>query len=281
MTDSAPILVPLDGSKDAEKAVPAAIRLARALDAPLRFVHVADEAEGIKSAADVEAATRAFDKYALGLAEDHGAAGIEQTTALQRGAPARVILDLAEKARMVVMSTHGRGGFRSALIGSVADKVMRGAPVPALLVRAIGPAAELKDGPVLVALDGSELAEKGLAAGRDLAAKLGLPVALVRAFTALPPVGVEFSYYSPELLEGMEEGVRQYLSGIAKEGERTVSIQGAAPIAITQVAKEVGACLVVMTTHGRGFAARLALGSTTGRLVHEIDRPLLVVPAGD
>ncbi len=281
MTDSAPILVPLDGSKDAENAVPAAIRLARALGAPLRFVHVADEAEGIKSAADVEAATRAFDTYARDLAQNHGAAGIEQTTALHRGAPARVILDLAEKARMVVMSTHGRGGFKAAVIGSVADKVMRGALVPALLVRAIGSAAELKDGPVLVALDGSELAEKGLAAGRDLAAKLGLPVALVRSFTALPPVGVEFSYYSPELLEGMEEGVKQYLAGIAKEGERTVAIQGAAATAITQVAKEVGASLVVMTTHGRGFAARLALGSSTGRVMHDIDRPLLVVPAGD
>ncbi|MBI5948101.1 MAG: universal stress protein [Chloroflexi bacterium] len=281
MTASAPILVPLDGSKDAEKAVPAAIRLARALEAPLRFVHVADEAEGIKSAADVESATRAFDTYARDLAKNQGAGAIEQSTVLQRGAPARVILDLAESARMVVMSTHGRGGFKAAVIGSVADKVIRGTPVPALLVRAIGTAAELKDGPVLVALDGSELAEKGLALGRDLAAKLGLTVALVRSFTALPPVGVEFSYYSPELLEGMEEGVKQYLAATARAGERTVAIQGAAGTAVTQVAKEVGASLVVMTTHGRGFAARLALGSTTGRVIHDIDRPLLVVPAGD
>ena len=281
MTDSAPILVPLDGSKDAEKAVPAAIRVARALAAPLRFIHVADEAEGIKSASDVETAARAFAEYALDVAKGQGADGIEQTTTLHRGAPARVILDLAEKSRMIVMSTHGRGGFKAAVIGSVADKVTRGAPVPALLVRAIGSAAELKGGPVLIALDGSDRAERGLAIGRDLAARLGLQVALVRSFTALPPVGVEFSYYSPELLEGMEEGVKQYLAGIARGGERTVAVQGAAATAILQVAKEVGASLVVMTTHGRGFAARLALGSTTGRVIHDIEVPLLVVPAGD
>ena len=53
----------------------------------------------------------------------------------------------------------------------------------------------------------------------------------------------------------------------------------ASPVeAIAEVAEKVAAGLVVMTSHGRGLAARIALGSNTDRAMHALHRPLLVVP---
>lgn len=278
--DNLPILVTLDGSKNAENAVPVAARLARAYGVGLLFVHVADAAEGVRTPADLETARGQFETYALNLGGKHAAGGAAQSAVLLRGSPARAILDYAANARMVVIASHGRGGARAAMIGSVADKVVRGAVGPVLLVPALGEPAVIEGKLVLVALDGSELSERGLAAARDLAARLGSKVALVRSYVALPPTGVEFAYYSPELLEGMEEGVKAYLAKTAKPGEQTFTVQGSAAQAIVAVAQESGAGLVVMTSHGRGFAARLAMGSTTGRVMHSAERPLLVVPAG-
>ncbi|MGI8925727.1 MAG: universal stress protein [Tepidiformaceae bacterium] len=276
----APIVVPLDGSADAENALPAAVRLAAAYSAPLVFVHIAGDDEGVRSDEDLARARAEFEPYARAAARRHGVTP-EPSLEVRRGSPAREILDAAAGARFIVIATHGRGGFKAAIIGSVADKVVRGADIPVLLVPATGDAATLDRRPILVALDGSDTAEAGLTLARDIAPRLGAGVALVRAYTALPPVGAEFTYYTPELLEGLEEGVRSYVTGAALPGEQTFVVQGAAASAILQATREVDAGMLVMTSHGRGFAARIALGSTTSRVLHEIERPLLVVPASD
>jgi nucleotide-binding universal stress UspA family protein len=132
--------------------------------------------------------------------------------------------------------------------------------------------------PILVALDGSPEAERGLEAARDLAKRAGAKIVLVRAFSIPPPVGIEFAYYPPDLLTTMQTAAQEYVAGAAQPGERTVLIQGSPAGAIEQAATDVNAGLVVMTSHGKGLAARLALGSTTDRVLHTVHRPMLIVP---
>ena len=276
--DSAAILVPLDGSKNAENAVPMAALLSRLYDLPVRFIHVLDEAELGSARGAIERPREVFTGYAVDLAQRHGIDGARVSAEVGVGSAAATILAAADHVRFLVIATHGRGGFKAMVIGSVADKVVRGARVPVVTVPGVGAPVTLDHKTILVALDGSLEAEQGLAAGRDLAKRAGARIALVRAFSVPPPVGIELAYYPPDLLTTMQSAAQEYLASTAKPGEQTTLMQGVAAPAIEQVATDLDVGLIVMTSHGRGLAARLALGSTTDRVLHAVHRPLLIVP---
>lgn len=273
----APIIVPLDGSKNAEFAVPIAALLAHLYRAPVRFVHVA-ERELVASAQDLDRAHQHFASYAADVAKHHSLESVGYSTDVFTGSPASVILENSSDARLIVLASHGRGGFHATFIGSVADKIVRGSHVPVLVV----PAIDSQEAPairsIVVALDGSEEAERGLELARDIAGRTGAKLALVRAYSTPPAVGVEFAYYPPDLLTSLEQAAREYLEGVARPGEQTILAHGAAPEVITKAASELDADLLVMASHGKGLAGRLALGSTTDRVMHSLRRPLLIVP---
>jgi nucleotide-binding universal stress UspA family protein len=65
--------------------------------------------------------------------------------------PARAILDYAAEhdVDLVVMSTHGLGGMKRFMLGSVADKVLRGAPIPVLITKHAPTGAPAKSGAVV------------------------------------------------------------------------------------------------------------------------------------
>lgn len=272
MVASGPILVPLDGSKLAENAMPVAVQLASALERPLRVVHVAESVSG----AEYERARELFASYAASLAHRAGGAVAPADTLVLRGRPAHSILEAARDASVVVLSTHGRSGFRATFIGSVADKVMRGSPVPVLAIPGIERHGPLGAGPVLIALDGAEHGGPALEVGRAFAAALGRKRVLIRAYTSLVPMTAEFAYLPPEIEPALAGAARAYLEGVAQPGEEIVVVHGEPAPAIVAAAGEIDASLVVLASSGKSLPARVALGSTTDRVLHSIARPLLV-----
>jgi nucleotide-binding universal stress UspA family protein len=274
MAENGPILIPLDGSSLAEYALVDAAWLKQVTGLPVRLIHVMEH-DGTPE--ERQHAAEKFREYATAQAEKHGLG--EVTCDVVVGPPAKEILQAAETASYVVIATHGRGGFKAMVLGSVADKVIRGSKVPVLAEPGTeAPEPPGNGRPILVALDGSEDAEKGLALARELAAKAELPLVLLRAYSVPPPAGIEFSYYPADLSATMEAAAREYLQATAKPGERTVLVQGDAATAILEVAEQEKASLIVMTSTGKGLLKRLALGSTTDRVVHGTHRPVLVVP---
>jgi nucleotide-binding universal stress UspA family protein len=274
MAENGPILIPLDGSSLAEYALVDAAWLKQVTGLPVRLIHVMEH-DGTPE--ERQHAAEKFREYATAQAEKHGLG--EATCDVVVGPPAQEILQAAETASYVVIATHGRGGFKAMVLGSVADKVIRGSKVPVLAEPGTeAPEPPGNGRPILVALDGSEDAEKGLALARELAAKAELPLVLLRAYSVPPPAGIEFSYYPADLSATLEAAAREYLQATAKPGERTVLVQGDAATAILEVAEQENASLIVMTSTGKGLLKRLALGSTTDRVVHGTHRPVLVVP---
>ncbi|WBL35181.1 universal stress protein [Tepidiforma flava] len=274
MAENGPILIPLDGSSLAEHALVDAAWLKRVTGLPVRLIHVVEH-DG--SPEQRQETAERFRKYATEQAEKHGLG--EPVCDVVYGSPAKEILQAAETASYVVIATHGRGGFRAMVLGSVADKVIRGSKVPVLAEPGTeAPEPPGNGRPVLVAVDGSEEAERGLAVARDLAAKAGLPIVLLRAYSVPPPAGIEFSYYPADLSATLEAAAKEYLQATAKPGERTILVQGDAATAILECAEQENASLIVVTSTGKGFAKRLALGSTTDRVVHGTHRAVLVVP---
>jgi nucleotide-binding universal stress UspA family protein len=141
MSPSAPfrrILVPTDFSVPAERAWSLAQCLARAADSELVLVHVVPGSWlPIARAGDASEAVR---KWAAEELEDCAgkalAQGLRVRVALRTGVAYREIVALAREdgADLIVVATLGRGGIGRALLGSVADRVMRLAPCPVLTV---------------------------------------------------------------------------------------------------------------------------------------------------
>jgi nucleotide-binding universal stress UspA family protein len=139
------IVVPTDFSDCAEEAWGLAQRMAGAFDAELLLTHVLVEtplySEGPftmeKTRQVFEAARRwATETLEVWAAKARGA-GLHVRVVLRTGVPHEEIVALAtdEKADLIVIGTHGRGGINRALLGSVTDRVVRLAPCPVLTVR--------------------------------------------------------------------------------------------------------------------------------------------------
>ena len=134
------IVVPTDGSEGMGRVLEHAADLARAHDAVLDFVYVVNTAAFANlpmetSWEGVRESLRGEGEAALDGAE----AAVEDVPTerhVLEGSPAREIVAYADRsgADLVVMGTHGRGGINRLLIGSVAERVVRTAPVPVLTV---------------------------------------------------------------------------------------------------------------------------------------------------
>src|SRR5690606_5384441 len=105
----------------------------RATGLSVRLLHVLDDNQKTR-ADDVTSARKVFEEYATEVLVRFGFEPAEGTVEFGVGNPAAVILATAENAEMVVIATHGRSGFRAQFLGSVADKVVRGARGPVLAV---------------------------------------------------------------------------------------------------------------------------------------------------
>lgn len=271
-----PIIVPLDGSANAELAVPTGIRLGRILSAPVRFIRVEGELAPMQSE-ERSATEGAFAAYAAGLMAIHRGADHPWTSTVVEGEPAPAIVEEARLARMIVMTTRGQGGLRGLFGGSVAERVVRAAAVPVLIVPMDG-THRLLEGPILVALDGSDLAEASLPLARDIGASTAQPLVLLQAWNPALPLGGEYAAGGPSMIAEVSAAAEAYLSTVRLRGEETVAVAGPAASAIREAADRLDASMVVVSSHGKGKALRLALGSTTEILRKTLRRPLLVVP---
>jgi nucleotide-binding universal stress UspA family protein len=140
------ILVPLDGSRFSEVALPVATRLARSAGARLRLVMVHEPAMALVPAADVpvpylpdDAELRAKEQtYLADLATRLGPVGPALASSKVvdgMAGPALAEAIMLEPPDLVVMATHGRGPLSRFWLGSVADHVVRHVSVPVLLLR--------------------------------------------------------------------------------------------------------------------------------------------------
>ena len=149
------ILVPLDGSELSERALPIAQNLAQSCDATIHLIHVISReneywaAHGADSVlvAELELSTVRLlneerldrgKKYVDQVGSQLSGAGakVESPYAIEEGDAAQNIVKYVKEhgINLVVMSTHGHGGIRRLLLGSVTDRVIRSCEVPVLAV---------------------------------------------------------------------------------------------------------------------------------------------------
>lgn len=138
------ILVPTDGSERSRIALDRALELAQLTQGSVTGIFVVDQASfmGVPAGIEWDTLTQALQAEGRrALAELETAArakGVPVETHLVEGHPAQRIVEAAARFDLVCMATLGRTGFAHLLLGSVAERVIRHAPCPVLVVRVHG-----------------------------------------------------------------------------------------------------------------------------------------------
>jgi len=293
------LLVPLDGSRLAEAALPAAAALAARLAARVTLLHVVERdppraVHGERHLGEA-AEARAYLEEVAGRAFP---AGVAVASHVHEGAPDEVVASIVAHAGelapdLVVMCTHGRGGLGRLLFGSIAQKVIGRGPTPVLVVPPTpeGGAPPFACRRVLVPLDGTSAHEVGLplaaALGRALGAALHL-AAVVPTRATLTGEQAAAAQLLPRataaMLEVQREEAEAHLAdhagslGAAGLVVTTEVCRGDAAAVIQDCAARVQADLVVLASHGRVGLDAFFAGSVSATVARRATTPLLVVP---
>lgn len=138
------ILVPVDGSETSNKALTAALQLARESQGSVRLLHVLDElvyVTGFEASGElINVAREGATRVLADATEIAKAAGVKVDSKLVDDIGLRLGETVAKeatewKADLVVVGTHGRRGVGRVLLGSGAEQVIRLSPVPVLSIR--------------------------------------------------------------------------------------------------------------------------------------------------
>ena len=291
------ILVPLDGSEVAEVALPCAEQLAGRLGSEIILMSVSHSAEEQDRRAFVSYLRKTVDaakERARMYLEKPAREAIRIESTILVGDPAEGIVDYADKGDigLIVMATHGRSGIRRWALGGVADKVLRATKRPVVLIRAKGARPDVRDKGVLsralVPLDGSKESETVILYIENLAPRLGTEVTLLQVVAVAYHVYISGDApaqipYTSEEMELLKVSAGSYLekvgSGLKEKGITTkyeVRV-GAAGQEIINLADEINADMVAMSTHGRSGVGRWVFGSVAERVVRSGNTPVLLV----
>lgn len=289
------ILCPVDRSETSGRALDYALMLSRWYDASLTAIEViwisvppttGASAPPVLSAAQLAEFSRELSRFV----EARTPAGYPVSTRIEHGPVVRQILHdaLELPADLIVMGTHGHGGFERLLLGSVTEKVLRKAPCPVLTVPPAAPDAPESPQPfqsIVCAVDFSPSSLKALDYALLLAQESGRRLIVLHVFDweedqLKPPA---FDQEARSLRREHQQDVLQKLHDAVPADARDwcecreLTTIGRPHEEIVRVAKAEGADLIVIGAHGRRVADLFLFGSTTNQVVRHATCPVLTI----
>ncbi|MEJ2217859.1 MAG: universal stress protein [Gemmatimonadota bacterium] len=293
------VLVPLDGSRLAETVLGIATRLADACGASIILLHIIEKnapaaVHGERHLSD----TASAEAYLADLARQLGGneRSIEwHTHEVPVGDVAASIADhaLEYDVDLIVLCTHGSGGLREVIWGSIAQQALQLSRVPVLIGRARKDTAQEPFVPqtIMVTLDATPVAEAALppAAGlaRCLGARLRLVMVVATSSTlsrAQSPAAALMPIATEAILDLEEQQATDYLERLA-DTLRSAGIGAVAEVRrgspVGELAQDTGEHrdgLVVSATHGRAGLQAIWTSSVAGGLLKRTRAPVLLIP---
>jgi nucleotide-binding universal stress UspA family protein len=296
------VLVPLDGSETGERALPWAKAVAGAdADADIVLMEVTPVASTIRSfngqvigtAETIQEGYRQMAETQLNdaIAKWFGE-GARVSTVIASGDPSEQILAVAaeKKADLIVMSSHGRGAIGRFVSGSVADRVVRHAPVPVMIVGPEGAiATDAKVARIVAPVEDSELSRAALPIAAALSKSTNAPVTVINV--VVPSNDVSAIYpgmigtVPPSAYENAQERmtadakavVDQAVAALKGNGvdARGEIYQGGAANSIISALQPGD--VIVLSSHARSGLARWVIGSTSMKLIRNGQAPVVIV----
>jgi nucleotide-binding universal stress UspA family protein len=296
------IVIPVDGSSLGERALPLALDIARRSQGAIRLVSVVTPLPTQPpSTASREEEARRLDQdevqaagYQARLRENlvQGGWEIPISCHVERGS---VVDELDSHARgawadLLVLTTHGRGPFSRAWLGSVADGLLRRTPCPILVIPSTEEEGPEADGStverILVTLDGSPESREILPIASRLARIFEANLILFRVIPPHFSITSSLASHTRHDFGGQEAEEMAAEEALQAEAESlraqgfsvdTQTLSGVHPAeGILEFSERSGADVVAMTTHGRGGVARLLLGSVADKVIRGGRIPVLL-----
>ena len=286
------ILCPVDFSEFAARAYYYARSLAQHYKAALVVQHVTEPLlsiyRGYMTAPFIEDAYLKQESYAEQELHEfiarYNGPGDQPELVLQRGPVAESVLSLAAERNvdLIVMGTHGRRGFDHLVLGSVAERVLRKASCPVLVIR--DPTRTFVDAgnredpvniqSILFCTDFDDNSPRALEYALSLALQYSSGISLLHVIEAMadvPGLAEEIQLVQQQLEESIPEDARRWAKVVSTVRTGKPSKE------IIDYASEIHADLIVMGVRGRGAVDLTLFGSTTHRVIQLATCPVLVV----
>jgi len=290
------IIVGVDGSEQSQAALGWAMGQAELVGADLVLAHTWNPdsyatpamAGAVPDMIQAGALNHEAEELAQAWLDDLVAATATHTTAsvsgvLASGSPAGHILDLSAEATMVVVGNRGRGGLRSAVLGSTSQQIAHHSQCPVVVVR---DSAATTTNQVVVGVDGSPASLVALREAFAQAKLRGASLLMVHAWSTsfagtLVNSGQDFDRLRASEVDEGWALLNQSLAEL-KATDQSVEIierleQASPAAAIIEASKE--AVLTVVGSRGRGGFAGLVLGSVSGSVLAHADSAVMVIRA--
>ena len=277
------VLIPTDGSERSRRAAAHGISLAATYDATVHALNVIDtQAMEIGDFTDLarihDALERQGESATGAITELAAVHDLDTVSAVRDGTPARTILDYADETGVdcIAMGTHGRTGLKRTLLGSVTERVVRGAERPVLTARAGEAEPDTDYDHILVPTDGEAESRAAARVAVDLAARADAEV------YALSVVDTTLTREAT-FVAALESTSNEAVNRIAIEGaERGVPVEtfveeGSPASVVTDFAADHGIDFVAMGTHARTGLDRFVTQSVAERVIRHADAPVLTV----
>lgn len=289
------ILLPLDGSERAEHAIPLAIRLATIYGSEVVILRVV-EGPRLPTATWSDPVAWRLERgeallYLAAVKKRFVEAGVSVDLDVTMGDPAQEILEcaLVRDADLVILTNPGPDDMRDPTLSGTTQRVVAAVDASLLVLPTVEGAEPFdRMQRILVPLDGSRRSEWALRVGINLAAAAR---ASVTALYVVQEPDVIEGAASEELRghaaayvdAGREVAARYLSSAVANldvpDVPATIRVESGPNVcrAITRVAAEEEASLILASAHGRTGAGECRFGAVTQGLLHRVERPLLVL----
>jgi nucleotide-binding universal stress UspA family protein len=289
------ILVPLDGSAIVEKALPHARALGRTLEIPITLITVIETAADFSDKKEryldtlTEGGVRNSEEYLKKISKTFSGAAVQYRVEKGSAEDAIIMSAAADNGTLITMATHGRSGLGRWLLGSITEKVVRGANNAVLVVRANeGASSEGEAAPdsIIVPLDGSTLAESVLLPVVELAKAFHAKVTLLRSYS-LKQIIFSSQEFHPDLdeLKGelrweamsyLDEKVAELKSRGVVDVFCSVN-EGDAAETIIEMGKGAPNTLIAMSAHSGSIIKHWVLGSVTEKVLRHANNSVLTI----
>ena len=292
------ILVPLDGSTLAEAALPAAVSLAQAFNAPVTLLHIIEQdapAEIHRDRHLTEA--REAEAYLAETARRFFPAKIKLNLHVHTAPVADVARSIVDHSSdeiqpdLIILCSHGNSGMHDLVFGNIAQEVAAASGTPVLLIKPDESSSAFQINHILVPLDNESVHDKALPTAEMLAKAYGAELNLLCVIPTLGTLSGEEAAVSNMLpatasayLDITEEIALEHFQGhldlFKKAGiPATAEIARGDPApVIAKTAEQIGADLIVFGTHGRAGLDAFWNRSVAASVARRTQTPILLLP---
>ena len=295
------ILVPLDGSKLAEAILPAAISLAEMLHAPVTLLHVIEQDASTEVHNDHHLTRPAeAQEYLDKICQTVFPASVKVDTHIHSAPVSDVSGSIIEHATsefqpdLILLCSHGKGGMRNLIFGSIAQQVAAAGGIPVMLIKPGQAASSFRISRILVPLDNesihdlalpyAEVLSKAYQARLDMLCVIPTLVtdsgAHAAAGTMLPVTAAAYLDITEEIAE---EHFQEHLDEFEKKGIPATAeiVRGDPASMIIKEAERLESNLILLGTHGRAGLDAFWNRSVTAGVAMKTNIPLLLIPLSD